>query len=115
MARTEIMTINFLDDELGDAVWNIEYDFDKYNFHKCFEIATKTMSLPFGKGFEQLKEENPWLVKEFYDIADKIMQHGEHTGITDYRICYFLMKAFDFKCDPVHIDASFDITGGKWI
>lgn len=114
MARTEIMTINFLDDELGDAIWNIEYDFDKYSFLACFDIATKTMSLSLGDGFEKLKNENPWLVKEFYDIADEIMQHGEHS-VTDYRICEFLTKAFGFKCDPVHIDASFDITGGKWI
>ncbi len=114
MAKTEIMTIDFINGEFGNTVWNIEYEFDKYSFLACFEIAKKTMSLPLCEGFERLKRENDWLVKEFYDIADEITQHGEH-GITDYRICEFLTKAFEFKCDPVHVDASFDVVGGQWI
>ena len=110
----EKVTVNFVDSELGNKLWDISFDKDRHDFDECFETAMKVMYLPLDEDFDSLKEKYPELTRELYDIADEILEHGD-CGVTDDRFCEFLVNAFGFMCKTVDEDVSFDVEKGEWV
>lgn len=109
----EHKVVKFIDQELGNRLWNISFDAQKHNFDDCFNLAMKVMYLPFYEGFEELKSEYPDLTKEHYDIASSILENGD-CGVTDDRFCLFLTNAFGFICDTVDEDFCFNVENGEF-
>lgn len=105
------VTVKFVDDELGDSLWNITFDENRHDFNKCFKTAVEVMYLPFDEGFDASKE-NRKLTKEHYDIAAEILNYGDY-GVTDDRFCEFLEYAFGFKCESVKEVVRFDVEKGE--
>lgn len=105
--------VKFTDSELGDSLWNISFDAQKYNFDDCFKLAMMVMYLPFYEEFDDLKENYPELTREHYNIAFDILEDGEN-GVTDDRFCDFLSKAFDFACEEIKADLDFNVESGEF-
>ena len=108
------VVVKLKDPDYGDTLASFSFEGNESDFVEAMELAMSILYLDYEYcEFEELKEENPQLTEELYDICMDILDGGSN-GITAELFCEFVKQAFGWEAQTVDYNYVVDVSNGDW-